>query len=534
MKSRTFHTIEYSAFKAVLTCILTVYCIEANGQYKGNDPQRADAKIALKKSVSWSSILADDNTGLKHIGNITAPEKGTDKYDFWSIGCETMDRDYSFLPSYKQYLSELGAGYGRLMSGWAKTEKVKGQYNFEWLDEHVDGLAEEGVKPWMCLCYGNELYSGTGTLLFSQIITGEETLAAWERYVEALVQRYKGRIHMYEIWNEPNYGGIYKTPGLKEVTYSRYAELVYRTLRAIRKYDKKVAIAAGSLASYLDFDFCMSFLDFLKERGLQKEVDYITFHPYGSIPERRLDEIVDLQKSLKQSVPWISLLQGEVGIRGLFDTFGQDLKNNEFAQDKWVLRQMAMEFGLGIPCSIFSMIDNKYPHKLQSYGMLAADLQGRSLYKRPQFYGYQNMVSVLDKEVKAGPALDVDIDAEKQLYHISITGKGKIKGIMLWFGNEKPGNSSIKDRVGVKVAGLKLKNPVYADMITGRVFELADFQVTSEGMEFHNLPLWDAPVLIMEANAFRWTSVAPEKSFKKAAPKTAAPVKKVTPICPGK
>ena len=520
-----------SALKFILSGIMLLACIGATAQDK-NDPQRSDAKLHLKQSAAWTAILNGDDTALKHIGNIAAPEKGTDRYCFWSIGCETMDRDYSFLPSYKQYLSELGAGYGRLMSGWAKTEKVKGKYDFEWLDEHVNGLAEEGVRPWMCLCYGNELYSDTGTMLFSQIISGEETLAAWERYVEALVQRYKGRIHMYEIWNEPNYGGLYKKPEAKKETFKRYDELVFRTIRAIRKHDSKTPIAAGSLASHLDFDFCQEFVSYLKDRGMEKELEYITFHPYGPIPERRLEEIERLRDALKEKFPWISLLQGEVGVRGLFDTFIQDVSNNEFAQDKWVLRQMAMEFGLGIPCSIFSMVDNKYPHKLQSYGMLSADLQGRVIYKRPQFYGYQNMVSVLDKNIKAGPALDIQTAADVQLYSMSLAKENKLKGIMLWFGNEKPTGSGAKTRLNMKISGLKIKKPVYADMVTGRVFEFTDFKTTSDGMEFRNLPLWDAPIIIMEADSFRWNQVNSKDSFKKSSPKPVPPVKKITAISP--
>ena len=32
---------------------------------------------------------------------------------------------------------------------------------------------------------------------------------AWDRYVEAVVKRYKGKVSMYEVWNEPD-GGTWK------------------------------------------------------------------------------------------------------------------------------------------------------------------------------------------------------------------------------------------------------------------------------------------------------------------------------------
>jgi polar amino acid transport system substrate-binding protein len=45
-----------------------------------------------------------------------------------------------------------------IQSGWQKTEKEKGKYDFSWLDEQVDNLLKRGLKPWLCLCYGNQIY----------------------------------------------------------------------------------------------------------------------------------------------------------------------------------------------------------------------------------------------------------------------------------------------------------------------------------------------------------------------------------------
>ena len=49
-------------------------------------------------------------------------------------------------------------------------------------------------------------------------------LAHWETYVRAVVQRYKGRIAYYELWNEPNFNLFYNQPAdslrlLADVTF---------------------------------------------------------------------------------------------------------------------------------------------------------------------------------------------------------------------------------------------------------------------------------------------------------------------------
>ena len=74
------------------------------------------------------------------------------------LGMEKLDRD-AFDPE-KVYdkVASLGVKWIRIQSGWQKTEKKEGVYDFSWLDSQVDNLISRGLKPWLCLCYGNSLY----------------------------------------------------------------------------------------------------------------------------------------------------------------------------------------------------------------------------------------------------------------------------------------------------------------------------------------------------------------------------------------
>ena len=83
----------------------------------------------------------------------------------------------------------------RLQSGWAKCEpKKKGRYEFAWLDHHVDGLIELGIHPWMCLCYGNPLYTDGGKDLNARLFGDGPIMDAWLKYVQQVVRRYKGKV----------------------------------------------------------------------------------------------------------------------------------------------------------------------------------------------------------------------------------------------------------------------------------------------------------------------------------------------------
>ena len=108
-------------------------------------------------SVTWKKLCKLD-CGLEPFGVLETRPASDIKGSKWSIGCETMDRDYADWNAFKGYVGIIGAKHGRLFSGWAKTEQEKGKYDFSWLDPHVREMAAMGVKPWICLSYGNPVW----------------------------------------------------------------------------------------------------------------------------------------------------------------------------------------------------------------------------------------------------------------------------------------------------------------------------------------------------------------------------------------
>ena len=190
----------------------------------------------LKKSVTWENIKAHP-APLPVVGELAPVSSDLGKPSFWSVGVETMDRDYALFENFHQYVGRTGVGYGRLQSGWAKTEQKKGKYDFSWFDAHVDGLIAEGVHPWVCLCYGNPIYSEHGHDLNAKLFSDGPIMDAWLRYVKATVKRYKGKVTMWEVWNEPD--------GRKNLdSYALYANLFVRTAKVIREVDPNAKIAA--------------------------------------------------------------------------------------------------------------------------------------------------------------------------------------------------------------------------------------------------------------------------------------------------
>jgi hypothetical protein len=65
--------------------------------------------------VTWRKLNAVD-PGLKRIGTLKTRTAKEIRSSRWSVGCETLDRDYADWDQYKRFLGDLGAKRGRLFS----------------------------------------------------------------------------------------------------------------------------------------------------------------------------------------------------------------------------------------------------------------------------------------------------------------------------------------------------------------------------------------------------------------------------------
>ena len=63
----------------------------------------------------------------------------------------------------------------------------------------------------------------------------------------------------------------------------------------------------------------------------------------------------------------------------------------------------------GIPSSVFTIIDLKYPNMLQSFGLIRSNLLHEFIYKRPAYYAVQHMMSFFDDAVKPVGLLEHEV-----------------------------------------------------------------------------------------------------------------------------
>ena len=450
--------------------------------------------------VTWRKLNAVD-PGLKRIGTLKTRTAKEIRSSRWSVGCETLDRDYADWDQYKRFLGDLGAKRGRLFSGWAKTEQEKGVYDFSWLDPQVREMTAMGVKPWICISYGNPVWGSDFRLgmRVRQVTDNPEAFAAWLRYVKALVARYKDVVDEWEIWNEPF--------GQQE----EYAKMVYETARIVKSEQPE----AKCIVTALKFGYTRdttkneyrAVAEKLKAENALDLVKYWVFHPYCANPdwayltydeseaicesnemtyEWRRYFAPEIEKFLKgYSKEW-TVIQGEVGCPSQLE-FAHALNGiewTEYSQAKWNLRLQMGAAVREIPSNLFTFIDLQYTFMLQSFGLIRSNTLKEPVYRRPSYYAMRNFYSVFDDDVLAR-GFERRRVGGKELSVAKFTRMGK-PFAAVWFSGERPGDSLAYEAVDLSLLA-KDRPMEWIDLLTGRAYELREVGKT---------PVWDSPVLL--------------------------------------
>ncbi|MBO5761899.1 MAG: beta-galactosidase [Lentisphaeria bacterium] len=348
---------------------------------------------------------------LKKIGKVKTFSSSEIKFSRMGIGFEKLDRNVFDPEKAYDKVAATGAKFVRIQSGWERTEKEKGVYDFAWLDSIVDNLVRRGMVPWMCLCYGNGIYDEYAKGFFGAVgcePRTEEAKDAWVKYVKATVARYKGKVASYEVWNEPDGVWCWK----HGVNGRQYGEFVILTAKAVKEADKDAKVIFGSQCM-----FSLEWLDDVLTTGAADYCDAYTYHNYVA-DESKLPPSVQATKALIHDYnPNIKIIQGETGCPSRSDGAGAMHSGawTELRQAKFMARHTVTDFISDVEfCSYFSCMDmvealNGRTGDLASYkdfgyfGILSASFDENGMATgvytpKPSYYTFRTLASVFREE----------------------------------------------------------------------------------------------------------------------------------------
>lgn len=438
------------------------------------------------------------------------------------LGMEKLDRD-SFDPA-KVYdkVAALGVKWIRLQSGWQKTEKEEGVYDFKWLDSQVDELLKRGLKPWLCLCYGNILYDELAKQYVGAVgcppIRTEKAYNAWLKYVEATVKHFKGRIEYYEVWNESEGGWTWRpVPNPKE-----YAEFCLKTGRVVKTVDENAKVITGS-----HYEDSMKFFNGEFANGSLEISDAVTYHSYN------YDETLSMQrvKALKSLVKYygkeVEIIQGESGSQSKSGGNGALcwIRTNQDMQTKQILRHTVADIIAGVKLtSIFSCVDMaenldaKEGEPITTcgyFGLLGAEFDNKTgqlvgdYYEKPSYYAFQNLCALFNENVKpvelpviftpqSSSRLNGMDCPTKEIIYGGLEKSNGSKAFAYWNSTDMIKVQGYEGSVTFEVSGVTGEARLI-DPMDGSIYTIPDSIMTKTAnnlYSFKNIPVKDYPLII--------------------------------------
>lgn len=436
-----------------------------------------------------------------------------------SIGFECLDRELFNPDRCYDLLGRSGIKHARCQTGWARCEREKGVYDFEWLDRVADNLISRGVTPWFSVSYGNPLYmediknpTAVGCV---PVLYGKTAVSAWENYTARLAEHFKGRVTHFEIWNEPDSEHFWYPSAPDAEMYARFVETTGSIIRKIIP-DARI----GACVSRFNFGYIQKFA-----RSIRKgAIDFYSFHCYGLVPEYLYRQRVGFLKKIfrENGLEDVELWQGEGGYPSWFPKnhwLCPKTEGSERQQAVWQLRRFFLDFSEGIKRSSFfqmaDMMERPYNKASEVVGIPARHgiLNGIEYTPKKSYETLGRLAEFFSGDMRptddffAG-FFDADVCRALSVQLCSFMRNG-FPMYAYWLPTDIEAEESVKDGFWVNISDSRLscgiKEPVLLDMFTGEVFEIDSENVNLcnyDGViSIKNLPIADYPMVICDRRA---------------------------------
>ncbi len=283
-------------------------------------------------------------------------------------------------------MQEAGVTWCRMFPGWGSFEPEQGIWKLDAADNMLDAAARHNIHLSGMFCYSTEWAYPKGAK-GAAFPMGH--LDDWAEYCGKVVDRYKDRVHYWEIWNEGNGGFHGHYPDGHWDTDMDYAKLASSAYAAIKQADPNAQVGL-SVASY-DAAYLDQVLQDEAQLGTPESFDYFCIHPYelmglineadGEIPYLWMAKM--LRDAIKVDAPdrknpeiWITEVGRPIGNHK--ESKEADNVTPELAADTFVKAYiMALAQGINRIC----WFEAQDPHgEPPGYGILDINGQPRASY----------------------------------------------------------------------------------------------------------------------------------------------------------
>jgi len=282
-----------------------------------------------------------------------------------------------------QVLKETGAAWARQDFWWGLVEPERGRFVWDDFDRAVAAYQRHGLSLMPILCYASAWSGGVSPAT-------DEERERFANYVYQMVNRYKGRISAWEIWNEPNIQPFWSPQPDPQL----YTKLLQSAYAAAKQADPDCLVVGGALAGPDD-----AFLRGMYQAGARGCFDVFSYHNYGQQMEIETEwpAVEKLRAVMREfGEPDKPIWHTETGF------FTGPVGLSEHEQAARIVRYSVGLLALGIErtfqLTLADWTDDPQHHDLSVYrGLTHADYR-----RKPSYAAYQTMCRRLgDKKFAA-------------------------------------------------------------------------------------------------------------------------------------
>ncbi|XHR30580.1 MAG: endo-1,4-beta-xylanase [Chthoniobacteraceae bacterium] len=202
-----------------------------------------------------------------------------------------------------ELLHRLGVDIVRDDLKWGRVEPQKGDWKFEQIDLYLERLERAGIELQAILCY-TARWASTGNpnaKNWHEWNNAAPQMEPWLNYVRTIVERYKGRVRSWEVWNEEDIGAWLSST-------EKYTELFDNTSRLVMDVNPQAQVLNGGFSGTPR----LPNPDFMKKFSLAADKTFWAvwaYHDYHTFSEllSRNDEQLELYKQANMTIPvWIN------------------------------------------------------------------------------------------------------------------------------------------------------------------------------------------------------------------------------------
>jgi len=201
--------------------------------------------------------------------------------------------------------AQVGANFARTGVEWGTLQKAPGPIDFTEFDQVYDAYAKYHIRLQAMFAFCAQFAAPEElqkSEKYSDWSRAKPDLALWRDYVKQCATHYKGKIQIWEIWNEPDLWTFAHFP------VTDYLDLAAAAADELRRIDSNITIFSGGFAGLADLpnrrdpDYQLKAM-----RDGQQYFDVHAYHghsAFGAFSRQIDDKLLPLRKQADVKIPW--------------------------------------------------------------------------------------------------------------------------------------------------------------------------------------------------------------------------------------